>query len=337
MSTSSVGEPVSYPTSKTSRHAQWQRENGTAPKRVPVRSKDRYTPGESGHDPQLVQAKKLSTKRLERRAEVANKAADQEKKWRKETRVERKKVKRNRWVGQHTGSSSKNSGSTVVVADLGLNGKRGKTNSLATTATYAQSAYQNAKNGDLPQALSDAGTASSSLLQTAVDSKTGKVAKQSLKAVSNGVNGLSLANDGGHMVYSASKGHTADTVDRAANATLSGIAMVPGPVGVVGKVGLAADLAMSVSGGDQFIQDTITAPQDAKLKRINNTNSQAARLVSQCSAEEIRVLHKRDPQMLARAISGYKANAAQHSSHKNYVGQQFDRIERIHEALQGTY
>ena len=278
--------------------------------------------------------KTLSQRRLERRMAILKKELPREKKWRKETRVVKRRVRRNRWALEHKRRAQlltkPQPSGTVALSDLGLKGRVGAANSTASAVTYARSAYHNFKQGNYAQGGAE--------LLSSVSSAAGLAGEnEKTKVLGHVANGVSIFNDVAHVGYFAYKGRGVDAWESASNGFLTGMSLVPGPVGVAGKAGLATDYCMKVSGADEMMVRTMTSHHQGEFDRIDRKNRQAALEVSSLSEERIRALHKSDPRLLARAISGYKQAAAQKPLDTHYTEEQYDNIQRIYHALEQTY
>lgn len=278
--------------------------------------------------------KTLSQRRLERRMSILKKELPRERKWRKETRVVKRRVRRNRWALEHKRRAellkSPQPSGPATLSDLGLKGRVGVANSTASAVTYTRSAFHNFKQGNYAQGGAE--------LLSSVSSVAGLAAENEKTKLLGHVNsGVSIFNDVVHGGYFAYKGRRVDAGESASSGFLTGMSLIPGPVGVAGKAGLLTDYCMKVSGADDMMVRTMTSHHQGEFERIDRKNQGAAAEVRGLSKERIRALHRTEPETLARAISGYKRAAAQNPTDTQFTEDQYDNIQRIYDALDRKY
>lgn len=347
MSKISIAEPLPYPTKADSVHGRAQAARIAAHKKKfaakpatqhhqPHQPVDSYQAGGNGLDPELQKSRQMA--RIKRRQAIINRETAKERAWRSEAKQEQKATQRELYVKEHRrrhkAAVNKKPNFSVAPdfchADKGGKvGKVGRANSgLAGVASF-RSAADSYDNGDYCQAASDTIGGANSVLSAGAGSNLAP----GLTKFAAGASAVSAVNDLGHGLKAAANGNSVEASQRIANSTLTTLAAMPGPVGVVGKVGLIADFTMKTSGANNAIARGVTFRQDYESRNIDRSWEQSRRDLQGMSSGQIREVAKRHPEMPAQAIQSYNKMATEHPE---TAGECFDEIQRIRRAMEGV-
>lgn len=321
--------------------------------------KDSYSSGGQGRDTDVDRLRQLARtnqtsptrkkpltkeQRMARRRQIMEKGIADERKWRAES-VAQKRVPKMpdsmnlnamRDAGRRNAASGGSGLNIPTIGTMVQKGKVGSANTGATALTYVHSTAKNLADGNYAQAASDALTVAGSG-GVGVQVARGKMTQAQGDALGNR---LGLASAGVEMLEGAAmlyQGKQADGVDHLCNGFIAGMSSAP-LIDKVGKVGVALDLAMNVTGGDKYLQESMTGEVDAQSAAIDKRAQQAATLLKGRSPEQIRAYMQKDRSLLTRALNYHRDQIVQHPNQEQFCKNEYLEMQRIWEAVHGkTY